>query len=104
MDMFTFIDRAVTLRYFPDHPVEVTFYLGDALEEKLQEAVAHYDAPHTLEEDRENFLRFFGQETGEKLLAQGEPVDRLGLAELLGYTLRALREAQGEKLEALGKS
>ena len=87
MDMFTFIDRAVTLRYFPDHPVEVTFYLGDALEE-----------------DRENFLRFFGQETGEKLLAQGEPVDRLGLVELLGYTLRALREAQGEKLEALGKS
>ncbi len=103
MHIFTFIDRTVTLRYYPEDPLELTFYLGDALEERLQAAVSHYDQPHTLQEDRENLLTFLGREQGEQLLSRAEPLDRLSILELLSYTVRALRQAQGDKLQALAQ-
>ena len=97
---FTFIDRAVTLRFFPEDPVEVRLYLGDLLEEKLRLAAAHYDAPHSLEEDEENLRNLLGP-AAEELLSRAAVRDRLTVIELLTYTVRALREAQGKKLEAL---
>lgn len=63
--------------------------------------MAHYDQPHTLQEDRENLLAFLGREEGEKLLSRAEPLDRLAVLELLSYTVRSLRQAQGDKLQAL---
>ena len=100
---FTFIDRAVTLRYYPEDPVEVRMYLGDALEEEIRRAVAHYDLPHTLEEDRENLAAFLGREAAEQLLSRAETPDRLTVLELLTYAIRTLREEQGKKLLALGE-
>ncbi len=100
---FTFIDRAVTLRYYEEDPVEVTLYLGDALEERLQAAVSHYDAPHTVEEDAENFRRLVGREAADRLLGRAEVLDRLTVLELLSYTVRACREEQGKKLMALAE-
>lgn len=98
---FTFIDRAVTLCYFPEHPVEVRLYLGDALEERIDRAVAHYDREHTLEEDRENLCRLLGAENGRQVLAAAGDTDRLGVLELVSFTVRRCREEQGKKLMAL---
>ena len=97
---FTFLDRAVTLRFYEEDPVELRVYLGDLLEEKLQKAVAHYDAPHTLEEDRENLRMLLGPEA-DALLARAEIPDRLAVLELLSYAVRTIREEQGKKLTAL---
>ena len=65
---FTFRDRAVTLRFYEEDPVELRLYLGDALEEKIAAAVGHYDAPHTLEEDVESFRSLVGAEAADQLL------------------------------------
>ena len=100
---FTFLDRAVTLRFYEEDPVELRLYLGDALEEKIAAAVGHYDAPHTLEEDVENFRTLVGEKTADRLLERAEPLDRLSVLELLSYTIRACREAQGKKLTALAE-
>lgn len=98
---FTFIDRAVTLTYFPETPVAVRLYLGDALEERIARAVAHYDQEHTLEEDRENLCRLLGAENGKNVLAAAGDTDRLGVLELVSFTVRRCREEQGKKLMAL---
>lgn len=103
MTPFTFIDRAVAIRYYPEDPIELTLYLGDALDARLDAAVAHYDLPHTVAEDVENFLALVGRESGEKLLARAETVDRLTVLELLSYTVRVCREEQGKKLMALAE-
>ena len=100
---FTFIDRAVTLQFYPEDPVEVKLYLGDALEEKIAGAVGHYDEPHTLEEDMENLRALIGPEPAEKLLARAETLDRLTVLELLSYIIRTCRETQGKKLTALAE-
>ena len=97
---FTFIDRAVTLRFYTEDPVETTLYLGDALETQIAAAVSHYDAPHTLEEDVENLKTVLGAAT-EAVLARAETLDRLTVLELLSYTIRVCREEQGKKLMAL---
>ncbi len=98
---FTFIDRAVVLRYFPKTPVDVKLYLGDALEDRIAQAVRHYDQDHTLEEDRENFKMLLGAEKGEQVLQAAGDTDRLGVLELVSYTVRRCREEQGKKLMAL---
>lgn len=98
---FTFIDRAVTLEFFPESPMEIRLYLGDALEERIQAAVAHYEEPHTLEEDRENFARLLGRDNAGAVLNGAGETDRLGILELLSYTVRRCREEQGKKLMAL---
>ncbi len=104
MDMpFTFIDRAVTLRFYEDDPVEVKLYLGDALEEKIQRAVAHYDENHTLAEDVENLRELVGREAADLLLSRAPQADRLAVLELLSYTVRQCREQQGKKLMALAE-
>ncbi len=100
---FTFIDRAVTLRFYRQDPVEVTLYLGDALEAQLQRAAAHYDESHTLEEDIANLAALVGQENAARLLSRAETVDRLAVLELLSYTMRQCREEQGKKLMALAE-
>ena len=100
---FTFIDRAVTRQFYQDDPVELTLYLGDALEEKIAEAVRHYDEPHTLEEDVESFRSLVGAEAADQLLERAETLDRLTVLELLSYTVRACREMQGKKLMALAE-
>lgn len=98
---FTFIDRAITLTYFPEAPVEIRLYLGDALEDRVQAAVEHYDAPHSLEEDKENLRMLLGRENGGAVLAGAGILDRLGVLELVSYTVRRIREEQGKKLMAL---
>lgn len=98
---FTFIDRAVTLRYFSQNPVEVRLYLGDALEERITRAVAHYDQDHTLEQDKENLCMLLGAENGQAVLAAAGDTDRLGVLELVSFTVRRCREEQGKKLMAL---
>ena len=98
---FTFIDRAVVLRYFPEAPVDVKLYLGDALEDRIAQAVRHYDQDHTLEEDRENLKMLLGRENGERVLQAAGDTDRLGVLELVSYTVRRCREEQGKKLMAL---
>ena len=98
---FTFIDRAITLEFYPENPVQVRLYLGDELEERLQAAVAHYDAPHTLAEDKENFRMLLGRDSAEAVLAGAGEIDRLAVLELLSYTIRRCREEQGKKLMAL---
>ena len=98
---FTFIDREITLRFFEEDPVSVTLYLGDALEDRLQAAVAHYDENHTVAEDLENFKMLLGAEHAEAVLQRAGKLDRLGVLELLSYTVRVCREEQGKKLLAL---
>lgn len=98
---FTFIDRALDLSFYDQEPVTVRLYLGDALEEKLQAAVGHYDQDHTLEEDVENLKALVGAETGQLLLDRAETVDRLAVLELLSFVVRRCREEQGKKLMAL---
>lgn len=98
---FTFIDREITLRFFEEEPVEICLYLGDALEDRLQAAVAHYDQPHILEEDLENFRMLLGEENAAAILQRAGELDRLGVLELLSYTVRVCREEQGKKLLAL---
>ena len=98
---FTFIDRAITLRFFEEEPVEVTLYLGDALEDRLQAAVGHYDENHTAEEDLENFKMLLGEKQAKAVLQRAGKLDRLGILELLSYTVRVCREEQGKKLLAL---
>ena len=99
---FTFLDRAVTLRFYEEDPVEARLYLGDLLEETIAKAVAHYDEPHTLEEDKDNLRSVLG-ETADRLLERAETVDRLTVLELLAYTVRVCREEQGKKLMALAE-
>jgi hypothetical protein len=98
---FTFIDRTVDLTFYDQEPVTVRMYLGDALEEKLQQAVGHYDQDHTLEEDMENLKMLVGQEEGAQLLERAEPLDRMAVLELLSFVVRRCREEQGKKLMAL---
>lgn len=98
---FTFIDRAVVLRYFPENPVDVKLYLGDALEDRITQAVRHYDQDRTLAEDRENLKMLLGAENGQRVLAAAGDTDRLGILELVSYTVRRCREEQGKKLMAL---
>lgn len=98
---FACIDRAVTLTFYPEDPVEVRLYLGDRLEEQFQRAVEHYDRPHTLEEDQENLASLVGRDTAEQLLGRAETRDRLTVVELLSYIILRCREEQGKKLMAL---
>ena len=98
---FTFIDRAVTLCFFSENPVDVKLYLGDALEDRIAQAVRHYDQDHTLAEDRENLKMLLGRENGERVLQAAGDTDRLGVLELVSYTVRRCREEQGKKLMAL---
>ena len=98
---FTFIDRAVTLRFFEEDPVEITLYLGDELDRRIEAAAAHYDEAHTVEEDKENLARLVGQEAAEALLQRTEAQDRLAVLELVLYVVAECRETQAKKLTAL---
>ena len=100
---FTCIDRAVTLQFYPEDPVEVRLYLGDRLEEQFQRAVGHSDLPHTLQEAQENLAALVGKETAEALLSRAETRDRLTVVELLSYIILRCREEQGKKLMALAE-
>ncbi len=98
---FTFMDRAITLEFYPEKPISLKLYLGDDMDRRLERCLQHYQQPHTLEEDVTLLEELVGRNAAGELLGRAEIVDRITVIELIGYIMEGYLAEVSKKIAAL---